>query len=1658
MNVEVTVKCFTQAPYFPRPRVTRRSSATSRRAGRNRVLYCLAGVTYASGQLLASDGPKREYEDVRAVTGDPTRPKTIKRRLRASWVPLELSMLLKSLPLYSFLLSSFLLCTFSSSVMAQSGRPSASPVQPFLDGAFPANSPGSSTGAWSQSDYYPDLSFVEPIRIIEHPVENRLLVIGKDGLGWLVTHEPGSNDRTLFFDVRSIMQGKAGVGEGGISDLAFHPEFGDPASTNADYVYITYRWAPPGALGAGSLHQPATVDGYNRLSRFSVIGGVVDLSTELVMINQYDLQQWHIGGDLVFGNDGFLYISTGDEGNCCDRNVSTQRLDGGLWSGILRIDVDQDPERSHPILRQPVHPDESPQDNGPDWPSSFTQGYFIPNDNPFVDPSGGQLEEFYSIGLRHPWTISFDPATGNLWAADVGQATMEEIDIIVAGGNYQWGYAEGTIASGPIPRPAEPIGVEVPPVWAYPRSEGRSVIGAGVYRGLQYPELFGKYLFSDFISGRLWTATPDGASHVIEEIGAVSSGFPNGVNSYLLDSKGNILMARTAGGQADGGAIERLVRASSVPPAPEPPNSLSQTGAFTSLANLTAHAGCVPYEMNVPFWSDGAGKFRWVCVPNDGSHDSESEQIAFSENGDWEFPVGSVFIKHFELDVNPNDPASTIRLETRFLVHGESGYYGVTYRWNESGTDATLLTTAEDETYTIQTETGPFEQEWHFPGRDECLICHSSVARGALGPNTRQLHRSMVYPSTGIEANQIETLNALGLLNPPIPSSEVESFLDTALRATPTESVESSLSARARSYLDSNCGYCHQPGGVRANFDARLTTPFADQDLVHGDLAESLGIDGEAVLVPGDLERSVLFVRANSAGEFLSMPPLAKSLVDTEGMAVIAEWIDALEGFSVGNPTTIDGAFIDGHHPSLYINEEDTYTQDGGEGVVFAKRFQFFARRFGNPVTPLIVRVDGDNDFTVLAIGTTRTASEYSIGENDFPFDDAGDIALTLANGETVAMGFMDAFPDGSGWGAGTVIPAEAGNGASQDEIFGLLPSPLISQTNGFDPSRDVASVVVGESIAATNFGKALGSFNLRRSYRFAVVLGLASGEAISQLPTGPTVVNGSFESPFVPNFTIYEAENAIPGWTIIGGSVEIGRMPWPASAGEQSMDLNGTVPGQIEQSVTGFVPGATYRLLVDYALHTGSVTSQSAEVLIDGGVIATVTADLEMTPPNYTLFEAEFVADDETALIGFAGLGVGSFGVIIDNVRVEFVAGPDPVLPPAENIASSGNASQSSGFNGNQLPASNAVDGNFGTFSHTARGQSGATWTLEFDDPVSIEEVILHNRVSCCGSRLRDITVTLLDDIGNVVFVSALLNPENVLESPDQIGVDLIALTGGAVTASVLEVSRTSDPDLSGSGGVGNADEPDVLSLAEVEVFGRFESSPPPTEEFCGPETTELLSNGSFEESGNPAYATAVELVLASGRAAGGIPFVDAHPDVDIPAWFMTGGIPLQQGGFSQGGTIELGLSGFLGAEAPDGQVIVEMDGNHHNQLVVVNPGDTLEWAFDHRGRNGTDSVSLSIRPFGEPRIPIAEVSSPALAWTTHHGTYVVPEGVGLLVLTISPTGASDGDIDSSNLLDHVRLCGNAVPVPEPTGWFLPLLGMGWLVWLHRRKALPNP
>jgi uncharacterized repeat protein (TIGR03806 family) len=323
-----------------------------------------------------------------------------------------------------------------------------------------------------------------------------------------------------------------------------------------------------------------------------------------------------------------------------------------------------------------------------------------------------------------------------------------------------------------------------------------------------------------------------------------------------------------------------------MPPVPEAvPSRLSQTGVFASLADLRPNPGIIPYDVNVPLWSDGASKRRWIALP-------PGSRIDFAASGEWRFPAGTVFVKHFELAADDTEPMAKRRLETRLLVvDGTGNGYGVTYKWRPDNQDADLLTDSLSERIAIKTVAGTRTQTWYYPSRTDCLSCHTSSARFVLGVKTRQLNGPYKYPETGVADNQLRTWNYMGMFRAPIDESRIAHF--SRLAALPDSTAP--LEHRARSYLDANCAHCHRPGNtLRATFDARFDTPLAEQGMVGAaTVSDSLGVLNPRVIAPGDVAHSMLYQRIQRSDNY-QMPPLARNRRDDEALAVLAAWIRSL--------------------------------------------------------------------------------------------------------------------------------------------------------------------------------------------------------------------------------------------------------------------------------------------------------------------------------------------------------------------------------------------------------------------------------------------------------------------------------------------------------------------------------------------------------------------------------------------------------------------------------------------------------------------------------------------------------------------------------------------------------------------------------------------
>ncbi|MGH7992390.1 MAG: PQQ-dependent sugar dehydrogenase, partial [Limisphaerales bacterium] len=728
------------------------------------------------------------------------------------------------------------------------GLDSRPAIGAFLNGALPETAPGIS-GDWSAVEAFPNLLFTNAVGLASVPGTDELCVWEREGRVWTFENKPGVTQKKLVLDVHNQCQG---WDDSGLLGVAFHPGF----ATN-HYVFVYYTWCPPGTVaGSSTVRPPPTGNYHDRLERYTLdANGAAIPGSQTVLIDLADQTIWHHGGGMFFHpTNGFLYLTIGD--NSVGDN--DQVINKSLFSGVLRLDVDdRGGSVSHPIPRQPL--------NG------HTANYFIPNDNPFVGQSN-VLEEFFCLGLRSPHRMTCDPATGRIFIGDVGESAREEVDIIEPGEsglNFQWPYCEGTL--GHMKSPC--LGISRGPVLDYAHSDGRAVIGGYVYRGQKFAaDLGGKYIFGDNVMRIVWamdeTTTPV-TKHLLCTIpkgsGPNSGADYTGLSSFGTDANGEIYMCQMS---STGGRIYTLARGGPPPPSHPFPKLLSQTGVFPDLQTMQPTDGLIPYSVNTPLWSDGAVKLRWMALPT-------GTTVHFTPEGEWTFPAGTVFVKTFQLPVDDTNPQILRRLETRLLVRDTNGtVYGASYKWRADHSDADLVTAGITEPVEIKTATGARTQNWFYPGRQDCLTCHTPVSGGVLGVKTRQLNGDFPYPN-GVTDNQLRAWNHIGLFDTKLDENKISRFA----RLVAVNDTTAPLELRARSYLDANCAQCHRPGGVEAFFDTRFDTPLEKQGLLNGPIANPLGISGAKIIVPGDVSKSVLFHRVSIVGN-LQMPPLARNVTD----------------------------------------------------------------------------------------------------------------------------------------------------------------------------------------------------------------------------------------------------------------------------------------------------------------------------------------------------------------------------------------------------------------------------------------------------------------------------------------------------------------------------------------------------------------------------------------------------------------------------------------------------------------------------------------------------------------------------------------------------------------------------------------------------------
>jgi glucose/arabinose dehydrogenase len=327
---------------------------------------------------------------------------------------------------------------------------------------------------WSGWKPENDRGQIVPLRplVLTHAGDgsNRVFVATEHGVIHVFPNDQKATKTAVFLDSQDRVVYDDNQNEEGFLGLAFHPHY----KKNGEF-FVFYTAKKPKLT--------------NVISRFRVSKddpNKADPKSEEVLLTIKKPFWNHDGGTLIFGPDGYLYIAHGDGGAANDPYGNGQKLNTHLGK-ILRIDVDH---------------------------KSDGKNYAIPKDNPFVNKPDAK-PEIYAYGLRNVWRMAFDRKTGVLWASDVGQNLYEEIDHIVAGGNYGWNLREGLHPFGP--KGVGPRKDLIEPIWEYHHDIGKSLTGGSVYHGKRLPELDGYYLYADYVTMKHWALKYDPAKKRVVE-------------------------------------------------------------------------------------------------------------------------------------------------------------------------------------------------------------------------------------------------------------------------------------------------------------------------------------------------------------------------------------------------------------------------------------------------------------------------------------------------------------------------------------------------------------------------------------------------------------------------------------------------------------------------------------------------------------------------------------------------------------------------------------------------------------------------------------------------------------------------------------------------------------------------------------------------------------------------------------------------------------------------------------------------------------------------------------------------------------------------------------------------------------------------------------
>ncbi|MBI1292704.1 hypothetical protein GC173_15930 [bacterium] len=491
-----------------------------------------------------------------------------------------------------------------------------------------------------------------------------------------------------------------------------------------------------------------------------------------------------------------------------------------------------------------------------------------------LDPTGITAPTIRAKGLRQPF-LAVDPLMGTVMALDFLPDGALEANRVASGVNFGWPTMLGQ-SCYPTGTSCSSIGL-TRPVYTAALAGAPTFIGGEYSYDRDAPDLHDRLIVANPATREVLVLEDTGASTIsgqslfIFESGELTGigSDENGVVYTIVD--GGLYVMRPA----DGTPNSFPTRLSDIP-------ALLAAGMGVDQTEL----GIIPYAPSAILWSDGAIKERFIALPG-------SSQLGFREQDGWDFPEGGMVIKNFLLPSDERDASHTLRrLETRLLLHLNGVWAGYSYHWNEEETDAILLPRALNRRAPLtQSDGSVLDYSWYYPSRTECFRCHTEAANFVLGINTGQMNHSITYPSSGVIDNQLRAMDHVSLFAEPLPAAPED------LERIPSQyDTTASINDRARAFLHANCSYCHRPGGGgQIGTDFRWSTPLGEMGIYYLRPAGfDLDIEDAYNLLPGHPERSVLAARMISLDPAFRMPPVARSRVATEDLAIVEQWITSL--------------------------------------------------------------------------------------------------------------------------------------------------------------------------------------------------------------------------------------------------------------------------------------------------------------------------------------------------------------------------------------------------------------------------------------------------------------------------------------------------------------------------------------------------------------------------------------------------------------------------------------------------------------------------------------------------------------------------------------------------------------------------------------------